>query len=145
VLNHKLFGLNPLAFSIHGLLWYLLLVVFLVLSLQRVFPAPAGGKHHGAVYVASIVFAVSASHFSTFLYSPARWLLVTAVLPFVIIVFIYLLVYRILGYGTTGQGFYLNPLTDHIVFIRNFPTRFSAILAELFLGVNASAWLDPLQ
>jgi hypothetical protein len=58
-LDHALWGLQPIAYCAHGLLWLLALVVGFGLVLRRVLPGPTGG-------LALVVFAVAGVHGTLF-------------------------------------------------------------------------------
>ena len=49
-LNYKFSGLNPLGYTVHSLLWYLLAIFFFGLILLRMFPRPRSGLYHPAVF-----------------------------------------------------------------------------------------------
>jgi hypothetical protein len=54
-LDHAIFGLRPIGYRAHGVLWFLLLVVGVGLVLRRALPRPVGG-------LALLVFTVSGIH-----------------------------------------------------------------------------------
>jgi hypothetical protein len=76
-LNYKISGLNPLGYTVHSLLWYLLAIFFFGLILLRMFPRPRSGLYHPAVYIILVIFAVSSSHFPTVFWNASRWILVS--------------------------------------------------------------------
>jgi hypothetical protein len=78
--THSVAGLDPLPYAIHGLLWYLVAIASLGLLVRRVFLVPRGGRSHPAVYLALVIFAVSASNCSTVMWNAARWILVSTAL-----------------------------------------------------------------
>ncbi|HSP98085.1 MAG TPA: hypothetical protein VL049_12720 [Candidatus Dormibacteraeota bacterium] len=57
--DHALWGLWPIGYRLHGIAWFVLLVVGLGLLLRRALPGPIGG-------LALIVFAISGIHASLF-------------------------------------------------------------------------------
>jgi hypothetical protein len=54
-LDHALFGLHPIGYRAHGVLWFLLLVVGIGLLMRRALPGPVGS-------LALLIFAVSGIH-----------------------------------------------------------------------------------
>lgn len=211
-LTHKLFGLNPLAYTLHNLLWYLLLLLVLGKLFQRILPPSNHIKNdfpQPIVFTALIVFAFTASHWSNIFYLATRWLVVTitfvlagwlahlkwreqgwkpgrflsifafslallsgeaalamfaypaayelfcsqeplkkrinALQPFLILIFIYLLFYFVMGYGTGSDEAYINPFTHPAGFIAAFFTKIPAMIGELFTGKKALLWADPSQ
>jgi hypothetical protein len=76
-LNHEIAGLDPLGYAIHGLLWYVVVIVLVSGLVLRVFPEPRGARFHPAVYLVMVMFALSSSNCSTVLWSAAQWILVS--------------------------------------------------------------------
>jgi hypothetical protein len=208
-LNHEIAGLNPLGYAIHSLLWYLLAIALLGLLLTRVFPETRGGWPHPAAYLVLVMFALSASNYSTVMWNASRWVLIStalglagliahlkwreerwtpglflsllaisasllageaslamlaflaayelfgnseplrkrlmALLPVTLLVLAYLAYYKVMGHGSTGLAAYLNPLENPIAFISALPSKALAMVGELFLGVQCSAWFFPAQ
>jgi len=79
-LDHKVFGLNSLGYSVHTILWYLATIASLGLLVGRVLRASEGKRTHPAAYLALVIFAVAANHWATVMYIAARYLLVTTTL-----------------------------------------------------------------
>jgi len=69
---------------------------------------------------------------------------IKALLPTAVLVFVYLIFYRIMDYGTGGQDLYINPLTDPIAFITALPTRILSMLGEMFLRIISVFGIDPI-
>lgn len=70
-LDHSIFGLHPLGYRIHSLLWYGALVFVLGLVLQRFAPGPAGG-------LALILFALAGCHRQPVCWISSRFSLIAA-------------------------------------------------------------------
>jgi hypothetical protein len=75
---------------------------------------------------------------------PLRKRLMT-LLPVTLLVLAYLAYYKVMGHGSTGLAAYRNPLENPIAFISALPSKALAMLGELFLGVECSAWFFPGQ
>ena len=69
-LDHTLFGLNPLGYRIHSLLWFLLLVAGVGLLLRRVLPGPLGT-------LALFLFTISGIH-GTLCWTATRHIVIAA-------------------------------------------------------------------
>ncbi|UCH92992.1 MAG: hypothetical protein JSV88_22245 [Candidatus Aminicenantes bacterium] len=69
---------------------------------------------------------------------------IKALLPTALLVFVYLIFYRVMDYGTGGQDLYINPLTDPITFITALPTRLASMLAEMFFGIISLFRVNPI-
>lgn len=69
----------------------------------------------------------------------------TALFPGAFLAVAYLAVYKILGRGTAGINDYLDPFNDTTAFLTALPSKFSAMLGELFLGSQSSLWYFPQQ
>lgn len=67
----------------------------------------------------------------------------TALFPVALLSVVYLGVYKALGCGTAGIGAYLDPFNDTAAFLIALPSKFLAMLGELFLGVESSRWYFP--
>jgi hypothetical protein len=80
VLTHRIAGLNPLGYAIHGLLWYVLTILFFGLLVTRIFPRLRDGRLHPAAYLVLVIFALSSSNCSTVMWNAARWILVSTTL-----------------------------------------------------------------
>ncbi len=207
VLNHRISGLAPLGYAIHSLLWYVLAILLFSRLVTRIFPRLRGGRLHPAVYLASLIFALSSSNCSTVMWNAARWILVSttlglagltahlkwreekwrpglvlsllavsaallageaslavlaflaayelfgnpeplkkrlvALLPASLLVLTYVVNYKVMGYGSRGLAAYVNPLESPIVFLSALPSKALAMLGELFLGIDSSAWFFP--
>jgi len=63
------------------------------------------------------------------------------VLPFAIPEALYLAVRAKLGYGTSGSGFYVDPLHDPLAFLREAPWRGVALLIEGWLTYDVSTFV----
>jgi hypothetical protein len=68
----------------------------------------------------------------------------TALLPTVILVGIYLLGYKLMGYGTGGQDYYINPLSEPVTFMTALPLRVASILGEMFIGLISLLGINPV-
>jgi len=69
---------------------------------------------------------------------------IKALLPTAGLVFVYLIFYRVMGYGTGGQDLYINPMTDPIAFITALPTRLASMLAEMFFRIITLIGINPI-
>jgi hypothetical protein len=69
---------------------------------------------------------------------------IKALLPPAVLVFVYLIFYRVMDYGTGGQDLYINPMTDPIAFITALPTRLASMLAEMFFRIISFFGIDPI-
>jgi hypothetical protein len=69
---------------------------------------------------------------------------IKALLPVAGLVMVYLIVYRIMGYGTAYLALYNNPFQDPIAFISGLPLKLAAMLGEMFLGTISVLGLDPV-
>jgi len=67
----------------------------------------------------------------------------TALFPGAFIAVVYLAVYKALGRGTAGIEAYLDPFNDTAAFLTALPSKFAAMLGELFLGAQSSRWYFP--
>jgi hypothetical protein len=65
---------------------------------------------------------------------------VVGVLPFALPALGYLAVRGVLHYGSSGSGFYADPLHDPIAFLRLAPLRLSALLADGWLTIPCDTW-----
>lgn len=70
---------------------------------------------------------------------------ITALLPAVGLVVVYLIIYRIVGYGTGGQGLYLNPFNDPGAFIVGLPMKMVSILGDMFFGALSLFGINPMN
>lgn len=60
--------------------------------------------------------------------------------PFLVPAFFYLVVRGVLGYGTAGSGFYLDPMRDTVAFLTNAPSHAASLLATGWLTLDSEAW-----
>jgi len=60
---------------------------------------------------------------------------ISALIPAAVMTFIYLVIYRLMNYGTANLGTYTNPFNDPIGFISALPLKVASMLGEMFLGV----------
>ncbi len=66
----------------------------------------------------------------------------TGALPAAVPLLLYALTHVALGYGTTGCGFYRDPITDPGGYLRALPRVLSVLLASAWLGVDeTSSWV----
>jgi Dolichyl-phosphate-mannose-protein mannosyltransferase len=66
----------------------------------------------------------------------------TGTLPAAVPLILYALTHVALGYGTTGCGFYRDPITDPGGYLRALPRVLSVLLASAWLGVDeTSSWV----
>jgi hypothetical protein len=63
------------------------------------------------------------------------------VMPFVVPALAYLVLRGALDYGTSGSGFYVDPLREPWAFARSAPLRLAALLAQGWLTVGPEVWL----
>jgi hypothetical protein len=68
-----------------------------------------------------------------------------ALMPASTLVLIYLVYYKVLGHGSTGLAAYVNPLDNPAAFLSALPSKALAMLGELFLGTESSAWFFPAR
>jgi hypothetical protein len=68
-----------------------------------------------------------------------------ALLPASILVVAYLAFYRAMGLGSTGLAAYVNPLENPMAYTSALPSKALAMVGELFLGIQSSAWFFPAQ
>lgn len=68
---------------------------------------------------------------------------ISAILPAAVMVFIYLIIYRIMNYGTANMGLYSNPFNDPIGFISALPLKLASMLGEMFLGTISVFNVNP--
>jgi hypothetical protein len=61
--------------------------------------------------------------------------------PCALLVALYLMAYRVLGYGTAGSGIYLNPLDEPWRFLAAAAWRLPTLLSGAILGFSADLWL----
>ena len=69
---------------------------------------------------------------------------IKALLPTAVLVFVYLIFYRVMDYGTGGQDLYINPMTDPIAFITALPIRLLSMFGEMFLRTISLLGIDPI-
>lgn len=67
-----------------------------------------------------------------------------ALLPAALLVVIYLIIYRLLGYGTSGLGLYTNPFNDPLGFIAGLPVKLAAFLGEMFFKLLGIFQVNPM-
>jgi len=92
-----------------------------------------GGE--GALAVTGYLFA-----YSLFVDSGSLSRRLARLWPFALLAVAWLLTYKLLGYGTSGGGMYLNPLDEPIVYLRALVERLPVLLAaQVFLSV-ADVW-----
>lgn len=207
-LNHEICGLKPLGYTIHSLLWYMVLISILGLLVKRIVPTRQGRCYHPVTYLTLIIFAFSTSHMLMLFYGAARWLLIAttlalagllahlkwreqgwkpgrylsiiafflallsgeaalavlaylaayeffgsqkpvknrikALMPTALLVFVYLIYYRLMNYGTASQDLYINPMTDPVSFITALPTRLASMFGEMFFRIISLLGIDPI-
>jgi hypothetical protein len=68
---------------------------------------------------------------------------ISALLPAAFMVFIYLIIYRIMNYGTANMVLYSNPFNDPIGFISGLPLKLASMLGEMFLGAISVFNVNP--
>jgi hypothetical protein len=68
---------------------------------------------------------------------------ISALLPAVIMTFIYLVIYRLMNYGTANLETYTNPFNDPIGFIIALPLRVVAMVGEMFFGIMSVFGVYP--
>ncbi|MET0287322.1 MAG: hypothetical protein ABW352_22745 [Polyangiales bacterium] len=74
----------------------------------------------------------------------ARTLRVLGLLPVVLPTAGYLLTRHVLGYGSSGSGFYVDPLHAPWAFLRVAPFRLSALFVQTWLSVSTETWWASL-
>lgn len=67
-----------------------------------------------------------------------------ALLPAAILAAVYLVVYRLIGYGAENMGLYTNPLNDPLAYLAALPVKIAAILGEMFFGTIYFWGLNPI-
>ena len=55
-----------------------------------------------------------------------------ALLPYAALICVYLVVYKVMGYGASGQDQYLNPLHDPLAYFAALPTKLAVMVGEMF-------------
>jgi hypothetical protein len=68
---------------------------------------------------------------------------IKALLPTAVLVFVYLIFYRVMDYGTGAQDLYINPMTEPITFITALPARILSMFGEMFLRIMSLLGIDP--
>jgi hypothetical protein len=198
-MTHGVFGQTAIAYPIHSLLWYLIIIVFLGLLVRRILPGTGGWVNHPAAYMVLVIFAFSTRNAEILFYGGARWLLVAtafvlagflahlkwreenwkpgrflslaaflaallsgeaslavlaflaayelfgsadplkirikALLPTSIMVFVYLIIYRLMGYGGGGMDLYTHPFSDPVGFITALPVKLTSMIGEMLFGI----------
>ncbi len=79
-LTYKVFGLNPVGYTLHSISWYIAAVVFFGFLLMRIFPRTGNCRRLLAVYIALIMFAISSSNCFTVMWNAARWIIIAVTL-----------------------------------------------------------------
>jgi energy-converting hydrogenase Eha subunit E len=68
---------------------------------------------------------------------------INALLPTAVMALIYLIIYRLMNYGTANMTVYSNPFNDPIGFISTLPLKVAAMLGEMFLGIMSLFGIYP--
>jgi hypothetical protein len=76
-LNYQISGMNPLGYTLHSVLWYLVLIVLLVFLVRRIVPGSGAGANHPVSFITVIIFALAYRNAFFIYYGGARWLLIT--------------------------------------------------------------------
>lgn len=63
-----------------------------------------------------------------------------ALSPFLVTALIWLIAYAAQGYGTSGSGYYLNPLSEPLGFLRELPGRLAILVGGAVLGAPTILW-----
>ena len=73
--------------------------------------------------------------------APGRWpRRLAAFLPATGLVFVYLAVYKTLGYGAHGSGFYIDPIGEPWTYLSQAPSRIVGLVGAKLLGFPADLW-----
>ena len=70
---------------------------------------------------------------------------IRALAPVLVLVTIYLIGYRIGGFGTFGSELYFDPMREPIAFLEVIPSHLLAFFGELFLGIPATLVSSPIH
>jgi hypothetical protein len=68
---------------------------------------------------------------------------ISALLPAAVMTFIYLVIYRLMNYGTANLAVYSNPFNDPIGFISALPLKVAAMLGDMFFGIMSLFGVYP--
>jgi hypothetical protein len=68
---------------------------------------------------------------------------ISALLPAAVMALIYLIIYRLMNYGTANLPTYSNPFNDPIGFISTLPLKVAAMLGEMFFGIMSVFGVNP--
>lgn len=68
---------------------------------------------------------------------------ISALLPTAVMAFIYLVLYRLMNYGTANLAAYTNPFNDPIGFISALPLKVAAMLGDMFFGLMSLFGVVP--
>jgi hypothetical protein len=79
--------------------------------------------------------------FEAFAHDDARRQRLRACLPPGLILLIYLLFYRLAGYGASASSGYINPLAEPLRFLTQLPGRLFFLLGAMIAGGNADLWV----
>ncbi len=71
IMDHEIFGLNPIGYSIHNLLWFACLIIAAGFLMQRVVPGRISS-------LAMVIFSISGIHWYVVYWTAARHILVAA-------------------------------------------------------------------
>lgn len=73
--------------------------------------------------------------------APGRWpRRLAAFLPATVLVLAYLGLYKALGYGASGSGFYIDPIGEPWAFLSRAPGRMLALVGAQLVGFPADLW-----
>lgn len=68
---------------------------------------------------------------------------ISALLPAAVMAFIYLIIYRLMNYGTANLAIYSNPFNDPIGFISTLPLKVASMLGDMFFGIMSVFGVNP--
>jgi hypothetical protein len=68
---------------------------------------------------------------------------ISTLLPAAVMAFIYLIIYKLMNYGTANLAIYSNPFNDPIGFISTLPLKVAFMLGEMFFGIMSVFGVNP--
>jgi hypothetical protein len=83
--------------------------------------------------------------YALFLDTESGWSRARSLLPYAGVGLAWLTIYKILGYGAYGGGFYIDPGSEPLVFLKAFVGRVPLLLLAQLAGPPAELWVDLPQ